>query len=67
MSYWILPTSGIPMSRTTVQRVKKLESKTEQWKKLFEVYDRSIAYRFNKVYIESNLIDTKNNKLNIEI
>ena len=30
MIYWVLPVSGIPMSRTTIQRVTNLESQTEQ-------------------------------------
>ena len=30
VSYLVLPASGIPMSRTTVQRVTNLESQTEQ-------------------------------------
>ena len=62
MSYWVLPSSGIPMSRTTVQRVTNLESQTEQCKKRFEVYDRAIAEIFNEIYIEGNFIDTLNNK-----
>ena len=33
MSYWILPESGIPVSRTTVQKVTKLEVYTDQNKK----------------------------------
>ena len=49
MSYWVLTASGIPMSRTTVQQVTNLESQTEQHKKLFEVYDRSVADRFNEL------------------
>ena len=28
MSYWVLPKSGIPISRTTVQRVTHLETQT---------------------------------------
>ena len=67
MSYWVLPASGIPMSRTTVQQVTNLESQTEQCKKLFEVYNISIADRFNEVYIEGKFIDTSNNKPNIEL
>ena len=67
MSYWVLPVSGIPMSRTTLQRVKNLESQIEQCKKRFEVYDISIADRFNEVHIEGNFIDTPNNKTNIEL
>ena len=35
MSYWVLPTSIILMSITTVQRVEKLESQIEQCKKIF--------------------------------
>ena len=67
MSYWIFPANRIPMSRTTVQRVKNLGSQTEQHKKRLEVYDRSIADRFNEVYIEGNFIDTPNNKPNLEL
>ena len=67
MSYWVFPASGIPMSRTTVQRVTNLESQTEQCKKRFEVYDRAIVEIFNEVYIEGNFIDTPNNKTNIEL
>ena len=55
------------MYRTTVQLVINLESKTEQCKKRFEVYDRATAERFNEVYIEGNFIDTPNNKPNIEL
>ena len=64
MSYWVLPKSVIPMSRTTLQRVTNLESQTDQCKKLFEVYERAIVDRFNEVYIEGNFIDTPNNKPN---
>ena len=42
-SYWVLPASGIPMSRTTVKRVTNLESQTKQCKKRFSVYDKRIA------------------------
>ena len=66
-SYWVLPASGILMSRTTVQRVTNLESQTEQCKKGFEVYGRAISDRFNEVYIEGNFLDTPNNKPNIEL
>ena len=66
-SYWVLPASGILMSRTTVQRVTNLESQTEQFKKRFEVYNRAIAEIFNEVYIEGNFITTPNTKPNIEL
>ena len=67
MSYWVLPAIGITMSITTVQRVTNLEPQTEQFKKRFEVYNRSIADRLNEVYIEGKFIDTPNNKPNIEL
>ena len=54
LSYWVLPSSGIPMSRTTVQRVTNLESQTEQCKKRFSVYDKRIAERFNENYLQNN-------------
>ena len=67
MSYWILSASGIPMYSTTVQKVTNLESQTEQCKKSFEMYDRSIAERFNEVHIEGKFINSPNNKPNIEL
>ena len=67
MSYWVLPESGIPMSRTNVQRVTNLESQTEKCKKRLKVYNRAIVDRFNDLYIEGYLIDTPNNKPNIEL
>ena len=67
MSYWLFSESGKPMSRTTVQRVTKLEPQTEKCKKRFEMYDRAILDRFNVVYIEGNFVDTPNNKPNIEL
>ena len=67
MSYWVFSATVIPTSRTTVQRVKNLESQTKKIKKRFEVYDRAISERFNEVYIEGNFINTPNNKPNIEL
>ena len=42
MSYWILPTSGIPMSCVTVQRLANLEQQTPKWKKKMENFDSAI-------------------------
>ena len=50
MSYWILPESGIPVSRTTVQRVTYLEICTDASKQRFEVYDKAIKERFHEKY-----------------
>ena len=66
-SYWVLPASGITLSRTNIQQVTHLEAQTEQCKKRFEVYDIAIVERFNEVYIEGNFIDIPNNKPNIEL
>ena len=32
MSYWIIPTSGIPISCTTVQKLTELEKQTDEGK-----------------------------------
>ena len=42
LSYWIQPTSGIPVLRTAVQRVTYLEICTDSSKQRFEVYDKAI-------------------------
>ena len=57
MSYWILPASGIPVSRTTVQRITNLEAQTDQCKKRFEVYNRRIAERSNETYVKAEYLE----------
>ena len=52
MSYWVFPKSGIPTSRTTVQRVKHLETQTYANRKCFEQYDTDITERFHEVYTQ---------------
>ena len=54
MSYWVLPSSGILIARTTVQRVTNLESQTDQFKRRFDAYDKRIAESFNKNFISAN-------------
>ena len=49
MSYWVLPKIGIPISRTTVQRVTHLETQTDANRKRFEHYDTAITERFHEV------------------
>ena len=60
--YWFLPSSGIPMSRTKAQRVTNLESQTEQCKKIFSVYGKIIAERFNEKYIDADYSQNNNDK-----
>ena len=54
ISYWVLPSSGIPIARTTVQRVTNLEAQTEQCRRRFDAYDNRLAERFNEKFISAN-------------
>ena len=67
MSYWVLPASGIPMSRTTVKIVTNLESQTDQCKKIFSVYDKRIAERINEKYIDADYLQNNNDKPAVKI
>ncbi len=48
MSYYVLPITGIPVSRTTVQRVTELEKQTEATHQRIAAYDKAIAERFQE-------------------
>ena len=67
MSYWVLPASGIPMSHTMVQRVTNIESQTEQCNKIFSVYEKRIAERFNEKYIDADYLQNNNDKPAVEL
>ena len=54
MSYWVLPKSGITISRTTVQRVTHLKTQTDANKKRFEHYDTDTNERFYEVYTQES-------------
>ena len=54
MSYWVLSKSGIPISRTTAQRVTHLETQIDANKKRFEHYDKAINERFHEVYTQES-------------
>ena len=62
MSYWVLLSIGIPMARTTVQRVANIGSHTEQCKKIFSVYNKRIVERFNEKYIDADYLQNNNDK-----
>ena len=47
MSYWILPSSGIPISCTTVQRLTELEKQTDEWKRRIKEYDDTIEKKLD--------------------
>ena len=67
MSYWVLPVSRIPISRTTVQMVTNLESETNQNQKQFEVYNKRVTDRFKEEYIGENYLHNHHQKPDVEI
>ena len=48
--YWVLPSSGIPESRITVQRLTETEKSTDTMKLRIEKYNKKIRKRFKKKY-----------------
>ena len=52
MRYWILPASGIQVSRTTIKCVTYIETCIYDIKKCFEVYDKAIKDIFYEKYTE---------------
>ena len=67
MSYWVLPKSGIPISRKTVQSVTHLETQTYANKKRFEHYDTAINEIFHEVYTQEYFSAPSSDKLTMEI
>jgi hypothetical protein len=54
MSCWILPVSGAPMSRTTVQRMTELEKSTDVNKARTVKFDKATAERFKEEGLVKN-------------
>ena len=67
MSYWVLPVSEIPISRTLMQMVTNLESSTNQNHKHFEAYDKRVADRFKEEYIRANYLNNHHQKPDVKI
>ena len=67
MSYWIIPESGIPVSRTTVKHVTYLETYTNASKQKFEVYEKSIREGFHEKYIVEAFTGPNRTKLTMEM
>ena len=67
MSYWVLPKSGIPISRTKVQRVTHLETQTNANRKRFEHYDIAITERFHEVYTQEASSAPSSDKATMEM
>ena len=55
MSYWVLPASVIPVSRTMVQCITYLETCTNANKSIFKVFYDAIQELFHEKYDESKL------------
>ena len=67
MSYWILPASGIPVLRTTVQRVTYLERCNNASKQRFEEYEKAIKDMFHDKYTEEAFAVPNSSKPNMEM
>jgi hypothetical protein len=67
MSYWILPASGIPVSRTTVRRVTQLESFTDANKERSNDYNQAIKQRFKEIYTAETFPPQGSNKPTLEL
>ena len=67
MSYWVLPKSGIPILRMTVQRVTHLETQTDANKKRFEHYYTAINERFHEVYTQESFSAPSSDKPTMEL
>ena len=50
ISYWILPTSGMPVTLTTMKHITYLETCTDSKKSLFKVFDDGIQEQFHEKY-----------------
>ncbi len=63
MCYWILPPSGIPLARTTIQAISKEELSTIETKNLIQSFDAKIAI---KLGIIDDSADPKDLRLYLE-
>ena len=62
MSFWVLPPSGIPVARTSVQRLTLLEKTTTNIKERMNLYTNAINDRFK----EERTITEPNEKPDID-
>ena len=67
MSYWVLPKSGIPISRTTVQRVTHLKTQTDFTKKRLKHYDTAINERLHEIYTQKYFSAPSSDKPTMEM
>jgi hypothetical protein len=55
MCFWILPISGTPIARTTVQAIEKLELESIKVKSKLAAYDKAIEEKFETSSESSNV------------
>ena len=67
MRYWILPASGIPLSRTTVQRSTYLDTCTDSNKSRLKVFYDAIQERFHEKYDEATFASESSSNPKMEI
>ena len=67
MSYWVLPKSGIPISRTIEQCVTHLETQIDVNRKHFEHYDTAITEIFHEVGIKEYFSEPSSDKPTMEM
>ena len=67
MSYWVLPASGIPVSRTTVQRITYLETCTDANIARFKTFDDAIQERFHEKYDKDTFEGASSSKPTMEM
>jgi hypothetical protein len=48
MSYYVLPSTGVPVSRTTVQRMTELEKQTDANRQRIDEFEKAIADRYKE-------------------
>jgi hypothetical protein len=48
MSYYVLPSTGVPVSRTTVQRMTELEKQTDANRQRIDAFEKAIADRYKE-------------------
>ncbi len=54
LCFWILPKSGLPIARTTIQAISKADLQTDSIKAMLEEYDQAIE---QKLIEEGNISD----------
>jgi hypothetical protein len=48
MCYWVLPSSGVPIPRTTIQDISKEEQQSEMFRQKLQAFDERISMKLNR-------------------